>query len=226
MRKIIVLLFSALMLFSLSACTGKPQRGDNTGTPAISSTAATTVASSELTAQGKADAGQQEHPRVQITMQNGDKFVIELYPEYAPKTVANFLSLVEDGFYDGLTFHRVVEYFAQGGDPEGTGFGLSKGSVDGEFALNGYPQNTLSHQRGVVSMARTNNYNSAYSQFFICYCDCSFLDGQYAAFGKVVEGMETVDDFLKIKRVYGSDDDISSPVEKIVMKKAEVLGDK
>ena len=140
--------------------------------------------------------------KIQVTMENGAGFVIELMPEYAPKTAENFENLVKQGFYDGLTFHRVIDGFmAQGGDPMGTGMGGSDETIPGEFAANGFAQNTLSHQRGVISMARSANPNSASSQFFICYDDASFLDGQYAAFGKVIEGMETVDDFLKVKRV-------------------------
>lgn len=140
--------------------------------------------------------------KVCVTMENGRNFVIELMPEYAPKTVENFEKLVREGFYDGLTFHRVIDGFmAQGGDPMGTGMGGSEENIPGEFTANGFMQNTLSHQRGVISMARSANPNSASSQFFICYDNASFLDGQYAAFGQVIEGMETVDDFLKVKRV-------------------------
>ncbi len=143
-----------------------------------------------------------ENTKVQVKMENGGSFVIELMPEFAPKTAENFKNLVEEGFYNGLIFHRVIDGFmAQGGDPTGTGMGGSKENIYGEFAGNGFPQNTLSHQRGVISMARSANPNSASSQFFICYDDASFLDGQYAAFGKVIEGMETVDAFLDVKRV-------------------------
>ena len=138
--------------------------------------------------------------KVKVVMENGGEFVIELYPEYAPVTVKNFEKLVKSGFYDGLTFHRVIDGFmAQGGDPEGTGCGGSDENIKGEFLQNGV-NNPLSHTRGVVSMARSSNPDSASSQFFICYDDCSFLDGQYAAFGKVISGMETVDDFLKTER--------------------------
>ncbi len=130
--------------------------------------------------------------KVKVTMENGKDFIIELYPEHAPITVENFETLVKDGFYDGLTFHRVIEDFmAQGGDPEGTGCGGSEKNIKGEFKMNGV-NNTLSHTRGVVSMARSMNPNSASSQFFICYGDCTFLDGQYAAFGKVIEGLDIV----------------------------------
>lgn len=170
-------------------------------------------------------SGSTEHKKVKFTMENGGSFVIELYPEYAPKTVDNFVKLVSEGFYDGLTFHRVVEGFmAQGGDPEGTGMGGSKDKIYGEFASNGYKDNKLSHTRGVVSMARrSDSMNSASSQFFICYDDATFLDGDYAAFGVVVEGMETVDAFLDVERVVGSDRALSSPVTPIVIEKAEVI---
>lgn len=166
-----------------------------------------------------------EHKKVKFTMENGGSFVIELYPEYAPKTVDNFVKLVSEGFYDGLTFHRVVEDFmAQGGDPEGTGMGGSEEKIYGEFSSNGYKDNKLSHTRGVVSMARrSDSMNSASSQFFICYDDATFLDGDYAAFGVVVEGMETVDAFLEVERVLGSDGAISKPVTPIVIEKAEVI---
>ena len=160
---------------------------------------------------------------VKFTMENGGSFVIELYPQYAPETVENFKNLVSTGFYDGLTFHRVVEGFmAQGGDPEGTGFGGSDKTITGEFALNGFTTNTLSHTRGVVSMARSTEFDSASSQFFICYDDASFLDGQYAAFGKVIEGMEVVDAFLEVERRY-SGQELSSPVEPIVIESAVVV---
>ena len=154
-------------------------------------------------------------------MENGATFVIELMPEYAPKTVENFRNLVESGFYNGLTFHRVIDGFmAQGGDPMGTGMGGSDKNIVGEFSGNGFNDNKLSHQRGVISMARSANPNSASSQFFICYGDCAFLDGQYAAFGKVIEGMETVDDFLKIKRV-GPEG--GTPTEDIRMKSVTMM---
>lgn len=162
--------------------------------------------------------------KIKIEMENGDYFIIELYPEYAPKTAENFKGLVSDGFYDGLTFHRVVDGFmAQGGDPLGNGTGGSKDNIEGEFASNGFTQNTLSHMRGVVSMARSANPNSASSQFFICYGDASFLDGDYAAFGKVVEGMETVDNFLNIDRRFSMGGEKSEPVEPIVIKRAVVI---
>lgn len=152
------------------------------------------------------------NPKVKVTMENGGEYTIELYPEFAPATVANFLKLVNDGFYDGLTFHRVVDNFmAQGGDPEGTGMGGSAETIKGEFASNGFTQNTLSHERGVISMARSMMKDSASSQFFICYGDCSFLDGDYAAFGKVVEGMDVVDGFLGVERTFNSMGEFAAP---------------
>ena len=157
---------------------------------------------------------------------DGGEIVITLHPDYAPITCENFEKLVGEGFYDGLTFHRVVEGFmAQGGDPEGTGMGGSEETIKGEFSSNGV-ENELSHTRGVVSMARSMDPDSASSQFFICYDDsCTFLDGNYAAFGEVTEGMEVVDDFLKVPRQLGSDNEISSPEKPIVMNKVEMIED-
>lgn len=135
---------------------------------------------------------------VKIEMENGGIIEIELSPEAAPKTVANFEKLVKEGFYDGLIFHRVIAGFMiQGGDPEGTGMGGAKEKIVGEFAINGH-KNPISHKRGVISMARAQNPNSASSQFFICHADSTFLDGQYAAFGHVVSGMEVVDEIAAI----------------------------
>ena len=136
---------------------------------------------------------------VTIEMENGKTIKIELYPEIAPITVANFEKLVGEGFYDGLIFHRVIKGFMiQGGDPEGTGMGGSKEKIKGEFAANGVP-NALKHTRGVISMARSAYPNSASSQFFIMHEDAPHLDGQYAAFGKVVEGMDAVDEIATTK---------------------------
>ncbi len=156
---------------------------------------------------------------------DGDSFVITLYPETAPITCENFETLVKDGFYDGLTFHRVVDDFmAQGGDPSGDGTGGSPNTIKGEFSANGV-ENPLSHQRGIVSMARSEAMDTASSQFFICYGDCSFLDGQYAAFGEVTEGMDVVDEFLKVERSLGGDGAISSPNSPIVMEKVVMIDD-
>ena len=135
---------------------------------------------------------------VLIEMENGKEIKIELYPDKAPLTVANFEKLVKEGFYNGLIFHRVIAGFMiQGGDPLGNGMGGSEENIKGEFAANGV-QNDLKHTRGVISMARSANPNSASSQFFIMHADAPHLDGQYAAFGKVVEGIEVVDEIASV----------------------------
>ena len=165
---------------------------------------------------GSAD---QQPQKVQVTMESGESFIIQTEPQYAPETCKNFIKLVNDGFYDGLTFHRVIDNFvAQGGDPKGNGTGGSSEKIHGEFSKNGFEQNTLSHTRGVVSMARSSDPDSASSQFFICYADVTSLDGEYAAFGKVIEGMETVDGFLKIPR-----DKSGKPETPIVIKEMKVM---
>ena len=139
---------------------------------------------------------------VVIEMENGKKIKLELYPDKAPITVENFLKLVKDGFYDGLIFHRVIkDFMIQGGDPQGTGMGGAKDKIKGEFLMNGVP-NDLKHERGVISMARAQNPNSASSQFFICHKDSFFLDGQYAAFGRVVDGMDAVDEIAETRTDY------------------------
>ncbi len=138
-------------------------------------------------------------PVVTIEMENGGKIVAELYPEIAPESVRNFISLAQKGFYNGLIFHRVIAGFMiQGGDPQGTGMGGPGYCIKGEFKANGV-NNTLSHKRGVLSFARSQAYDSAGSQFFIMHADGDFLDGQYAAFGAVTEGMDVVDAIAAVK---------------------------
>lgn len=172
------------------------------------------------TEQGSAEdytAAITENPIVTITMENDEKIVIELEPKTAPNTVANFISLVEEGFYNGLIFHRVIPGFmVQGGDPEGTGMGGPDYSIKGEFTSNGF-ENTLTHERGVLSMARTQQPDSAGSQFFIMVEAASHLDDDYASFGKVIEGMEVVDKIVAVERD-GSD----KPKEDQIMKTVEV----
>ena len=136
---------------------------------------------------------------IEITMENGGVIRLELDAKAAPLTVANFEKLVRQGFYDGLIFHRVIPGFMiQGGDPQGTGYGGSDENIKGEFLMNGVP-NPISHERGVISMARSQDPNSASSQFFIMHKDGTFLDGQYAAFGRVVEGMDVVDAIASVR---------------------------
>lgn len=142
------------------------------------------------------------NPIVTIEMENGGVMKAELYPDVAPNTVNNFIALVKSGFYDGLIFHRVIPGFMiQGGDPDGTGMGGPGYSIKGEFAQNGV-RNELAHTRGVLSMARAMDPDSAGSQFFIMVDDAPHLDGGYAAFGKVTEGMETADGIVGAKRDY------------------------
>lgn len=158
-----------------------------------------------------------ENPIVTIEMQNGDLIKAELYPEIAPNTVRNYISLIQKGFYDGTIFHRVIpQFMIQGGDPQGTGMGGPGYGIHGEFSGNGFP-NALKHSRGVLSMARSQRPNSAGSQFFIMVADSAHLDGQYAAFGKVFEGMEAVDRIVSTKR--NAQD---RPQEEQVMKKVTV----
>ena len=157
--------------------------------------------------------------------QSGNIIVLTLHPDAAPITCENFEKLVNEGFYDGLKFHRVVdEFMAQGGDPSGDGTGGSKDTIKGEFAANGV-DNPISHQRGVVSMARSMDYDSASSQFFICYTGnyASSLDGQYAAFANVTEGMEVVDDFMKVERDMNSMGEMAVPKTDIIMEKVEMI---
>jgi len=141
-------------------------------------------------------------PIVTIEMENGSRIKIELYPEIAPNTVRNFISLVQQGFYNGLIFHRVIPGFMiQGGCPQGNGMGNPGYSIKGEFSGNGF-NNTLKHDKGVLSMARSAKPDSAGSQFFIMVEKSPHLDGQYAAFGKVIEGMEEADRIVGVKRDY------------------------
>ncbi len=155
-----------------------------------------------------------------IEMENGDIMKGELYEDIAPKTVENFVRLVEDGFYDGLIFHRVIPGFMiQGGCPPGTGTGCPRRSIDLEFTRTGC-NNPLKHERGVLSMARAMNPNSAGSQFFIMVANSPHLDGQYAAFGKIVEGMEAADKIVSVRTDY-----MDKPFEPQVMKKVSMLED-
>ena len=158
-----------------------------------------------------------KNPIVTIEMESGNTIKIELYPEVAKNTVDNFISLINQGFYNGLIFHRVIENFMiQGGDPQGTGMGGPGYTIKGEFANNNF-QNDLKHERGVISMARSQHPNSAGSQFFIMHMNAPHLDGNYAAFGKVIEGIEEVDRIACVKR-----DHRDKPLAQEVMKKVTV----
>lgn len=143
-----------------------------------------------------------KNPIVTFNMKGGDVFYVELYPDVAPNTVNNFISLVNKGFYNGLCFHRVIEGFMiQGGDPKGNGTGGPGYSIRGEFTKNGF-KNNLKHKRGVISMARSMMPNSAGSQFFIMHADAPHLDGQYAAFGQVIDGMDVIDKIAAVNVDY------------------------
>ena len=152
-----------------------------------------------------------------IEMENGAKIELELYPEIAPITVKNFEKLISEGFYDGLIFHRVIKGFMiQGGDPLGNGMGGADQKIKGEFAANGH-KNDLKHTRGVISMARAYDPNSASSQFFIMHKDAPHLDGQYAAFGKVVSGMEVVDEIADVAVDYSDRPRIDMRMKKVYL---------
>ena len=154
----------------------------------------------------------------EIEMENGGLIKLELYHNIAPITVENFVKLANEKFYDGLIFHRVsAGFMIQGGDPNGIGTGGPGYTIKGEFAINGV-QNDISHKRGVISMARSMSYNSAGSQFFICHADSTFLDGQYAAFGKTVEGIEVVDRIAAVRTNFND-----KPLEDQVIKTVRII---
>ncbi|MBR2315046.1 MAG: peptidylprolyl isomerase [Clostridia bacterium] len=208
--KIISLILCLVMVFAFAACSS-----DN------SDTTTTTEAVTDATTDAVTDATD-ANTKVVVTVKDFGQFTIELYPEYAPKSVENFISLVKSGFYSGTIFHRVMEGFmAQGGAPAN---GENLTPIKGEFKSNGWDANTLLHTRGVISMARTTDPDSATSQFFICYDDCPTLDGDYAAFGKVIEGMEVVDKFLEVEKTYNSRYELAVPIEDIVIEKMEIAG--
>ncbi len=182
MKKALSFILTIVTVALLTGCGGK----DNNGEPSPESTGA--AESSE--AQTEVLSGKHH---VEITVKDYGTISVELDADAAPISVTNFVKLAEEGFYDGLTFHRIIDGFMiQGGDPLGTGMGGSDETIKGEFFANGV-ENNLSHTRGAISMARAQNYNSASSQFFIVHEDSTFLDGQYACFGYVTEGIEVVD---------------------------------
>ncbi|SPF33158.1 Peptidyl-prolyl cis-trans isomerase [Candidatus Desulfosporosinus infrequens] len=170
-----------------------------------------------MTNESTQDLENKQNSIVTIEMENGNIIKIELYPEVAPQTVKNFVTLVSEGFYDGLIFHRVIPGFMiQGGDPNGTGMGGSKQTIPGEFSANKF-KNDLKHDRGIISMARTSDPNSASSQFYIVVKASSHLDGQYASFGKVIDGMDEVDRIVSVQKDRGD-----KPLEDQRMKKVSI----
>ncbi len=211
LKKWMLLIASIIFVSLLVACQGSNENaknnenGESTGND-VRSKSAEDVINEEL-----------PHPIVTMTMENGGEVTIQLIPEVAPNTVNNFISLVEDGFYNGLIFHRVIPGFMiQGGDPSGNGTGGPGYSIKGEFNNNGF-DNNLTHERNVISMARSQHPDSAGSQFFIMVDDAPHLDGEYAAFGIVTAGMDVVDDIVNAER-----DKMDKPLEDQTIKSVEV----
>ncbi len=194
-KRILCAILAAVMVFALCACDGVFTTSTSKATPTPSASA---------TPSPQALASPDFEKTNIIIKTSAGTIKAELYPEIAPITVENFQNLISEGFYDGLTFHRVIEGFMiQGGDPLGNGTGGSSKKIKGEFSSNGI-KNDLRHERGVLSMARSNIKDSASSQFFIMHEDASHLDGQYAAFGKVTDGMDVVDKIAKETKVEDS----------------------
>jgi peptidyl-prolyl cis-trans isomerase B (cyclophilin B) len=197
-KKIISLLMAIFLCLALTACTGSNKSSDSGSSKTV-------------------DYSNDTNPVAEIVMSDGSVVKVELYPEAAPNTVNNFIYLANSGFYDGLTFHRIIPGFMiQGGDPKGDGTRGPGYSIAGEFKDNGF-ENNLKHTKGVISMARAQSYDSAGSQFFIMVADAKSLDGQYAAFGKVTEGIEVVDKIVGAER-----DSNDKPLESVVMRKVTV----
>jgi len=166
-----------------------------------------------------------KNPHVQFEMENGDKMVFELYPENSPETVSNFISLSEAGFYNGLTFHRIMkDFMVQGGDPKGDGTGGADKTIKGEFSKNGFTKNTLKHTRGVISMARGPEPDSASSQFFIMTVDYPDLDGSYAAFGRLISGDDVLGKIANTPvKANENTGEVSTPTETVKIKAVTVL---
>ena len=237
MKKIILFGLISCMLFSLCACGGAPKGSfesnlkgsvetgnttnvedahDHEHTSDTSSSLATPDEPEEVTYSTEVLADLKEKYIAEITVQDYGVITVELDSTYAPITVSNFVTLAKEGFYDGLTFHRIMKGFMmQGGDPEGTGFGGSEKSIKGEFLNNGV-ENKLSHTRGVISMARATDMNSASSQFFIMHSDAPYLDGAYASFGKVVKGMDIVDSICSDANPTDDNGTIPSEVQPVI----------
>ncbi len=214
MKRFLAIVSAMLILcFGLSAC-GTP---DEQNTPTDKPTEETQIPE-ETQIQGDMDMN--EKLIATIEMEDGGIIKIELYPDIAPQSVYNFVSLARSGFYDGTTFHRIIPGFMiQGGDPTGTGTGHPGYSIKGEFSANGFT-NDLKHTRGVISMARSTPYDSAGCQFFIMHADAPHLDGLYAAFGKVIEGMDVVDQIANVK----CDPKNNHPYTEVVIKSITIEG--
>jgi len=219
MKRLLLLILIAVLSLSFVSCTKKAEYTTSSGS--IITLKGEKVENRIKQEDGKMLYDERENIKVKVEMEDGGVFVMELYPNYAPETVRNFADLVDEGFYNGLTFHRIIAGFvAQGGDPDGNGTGGSGVNIPGEFKNNGFPQNTLSHTKSVVSMARSRDMDSASSQFFICLDDATYLDGDYAAFGKVVYGMEEVDKLAEVATDYND-----MPLYPVIMKELTLITD-
>lgn len=214
MKKIIPIIVALLTLaFVFAACGNNNADKTDSGDGIPEKTTAAGVGENKE----DINVSQDNLPIVTITMEDGSEIKIELYPDVAPNTVNNFISLVNKGYYNGTIFHRVIPGFmVQGGDPEGTGFGGPGYAIKGEFSINGF-KNNLVHERGVISMARSRVPDSAGSQFFIMVDAAPHLDGQYAAFGKVISGMDAVDKIVSVDTDYND-----KPYEDQIMKTVTV----
>lgn len=222
MKKLVGLIIFLLVL-TLAACNNPPaDENENEDLPIENDTTAESQNEDGNTENEENNTTEypndvEENPTVTITMENDNSIIIELYPDIAPNTVANFISLASEGFYDGLIFHRVMpDFMIQGGDPSGNGTGGPDYAIKGEFTANGF-ENTLKHDRGVLSMARAQSFDSAGSQFFIMTKDSPHLDDNYASFGKVIEGLETVDEIASAER-----DSADKPLEDQTILQVEV----
>lgn len=238
--RIIAVMMCAVLLFAFAACNSANTTSTQTtaapGTSDASSEKETTEAeiTSDTTEATEAQSTEAEDPHkvenktkfdttkhvfVTFTVKGKGEFQVELYPEYAPNTVTNFVNLADSGYYNGTKFHRVVDGFmAQGGQNDK----VETESIYGEFSSNGFEKNTLKHERGVISMARSNDPDSATGQFFICYDTADSLDGNYAAFGKITYGMDVIDSFLSVERSINSFGELAIPMEDIVIESAVV----
>ncbi len=224
-RAYVAVLVIVLVVLAISGCQQSPVVGENSETEETKTPVETTEASQQETESQVANglipepltAVPTDRPLVTIEMNDGQKIVLALYPEFAPNTVNNFIELAESKFYDGLIFHRVINGFMiQGGDPQGLGIGGPGYGIPGEFKDNAF-DNPINHRPGIISMARSSDPNSAGSQFFICQGETGFLDNQYAGFGQVVEGQEVVDSIAQVQ-VDGSD----KPLKDVIMKSVTV----
>ncbi len=222
MKKVLCILLAVMLCSFITACSDDPK---NTVSDTTKATDSDTTGTETDSGSGDTEADTANAVHVEMSVKDFGVIQLELYPNIAPITVENFVSLVEDGFYDGLTFHRIVSGFMiQGGDPKGDGTGGSDKEIKGEFSSNGV-KNTLSHTRGVISMARSQDPDSASSQFFIMHADNKNLDGQYAAFGKVTEGMDIVDKIasVKVEAAYPGSREKSSPVDPVYIEYVKVI---